>query len=171
MPPDPGHFEIKTPRQLFNKMVHDANLIAKYPADSYACFNFFVTAEHMADWLLPGDANKAARSALRSDPVLKICAQLANGAKHFETLDKRHKSISGTNYTCSTRIAFDGKQPPPAQEQQEPGVEFVIELEAAEAAALGVRSLTVRQLVTRILDFWEPRVKHLPMFEDTRKKK
>jgi len=165
MPPDPGHFELKTPRQIFNKMVRDANRIAKYPADSDACFNFFVTAEHMVDWLLPGDHNKTARSALRSDPVLKICSQLANGAKHFQTLDKRHKSITGTNYTYSTRITFDGEQ----QQPQEPSVEFVIGLEAAEAAALGVQSLTVRQLVARILDFWEPRVKHLPMFVDTRK--
>jgi hypothetical protein len=34
MPQDPGIFWMKTPRQFFNKMVSDANHLAKYHLDS-----------------------------------------------------------------------------------------------------------------------------------------
>jgi hypothetical protein len=43
--------------------------------------------------------------------------------------------------------------------------EFVIHLNPSEAAALGCQSLTVIELARRLLDFWEPRVGHLPMFD------
>lgn len=107
----------------------------------------------MADWLLPGEQNKAQRRTLKNDPVLKICSQVANGAKHFQTEDKRHSSISGVAYSVMI-----------GEPSRRDGYEFVIHVNPPDAEALGCPSLTVRELVKRVLDFWEPRVKHLPMF-------
>jgi hypothetical protein len=156
MPPNPGIFWMQKPRQLFEKMRNDASHLAKCPLDPYACFNFFVTAEHMADWLLPGEQNKTERNALKSHPVLRICSQIANGAKHFQTEDKRHNSISATAVASVQSFATSDPRPD--------DYEFVIHLNPPDAAALGCQSLTVRELAKRVLDFWEPRVKHLPMF-------
>ena len=148
MPPNPGIFWMQTPRQLFNKMVHDANHLAKHHLDPHACFNFFVTAEHMADWLLPGKQNMAARTTLKEDPVLKVCSQIANGAKHFQTENKRHNSINST--AVSSVMSLGASDPRPDE------YEFVIHLNPPDATALGCRSLTVRELVKRVLDFWSP---------------
>jgi hypothetical protein len=157
MPPSPGIFWMETPRQLFNKMVNDANHLATYHLDPAACFNFFVTAEHMADWLWPGAENNTKRKKLKeSDPVLKICSQVANGAKHFRTEAKRHNSINATS--VSSVHSFGASDPCPDD------YEFVIHLNAPDAVTLGCQSLTVRELVKRVLDFWEPHVGHLPMF-------
>lgn len=55
---------------------------------------FFVTAEHIVDWIHPD--NKANREVLRSSmPLLRITSHIANGAKHFEAKAKHHKSVNG----------------------------------------------------------------------------
>jgi hypothetical protein len=68
------------------------------PMDTYAVFDFFVTADHVLDWLLPdspGKSRKVERSARRAgNRLLEITSHIANGAKHFRATAAHHKSVA-----------------------------------------------------------------------------
>lgn len=82
-----GFGELKVPSDLLHKLRHDLERMKGLPQDQYAAFDFFVTAEHIVDWLHPN--SKADREALRSSTaLLRITSHIANGAKH-------HKSVTG----------------------------------------------------------------------------
>lgn len=52
-------------------------------------FNFVITGYSLVDWVGRDPALAGVDiQALRSDPTLKVCGDLANASKHFE-LDKR----------------------------------------------------------------------------------
>ena len=75
------------------KMEHDLARMESSPQDQYAAFDFFVTAEHLVDWIYPKDT--AGRRALRTSTVLlRITSHIENGAKHFEATAKHHNSVS-----------------------------------------------------------------------------
>jgi hypothetical protein len=40
---------------LLVKMQYDLSRMEQEPADPYPAFDFFVTAEHLLDWLWPGE--------------------------------------------------------------------------------------------------------------------
>ncbi|MGQ3685240.1 MAG: hypothetical protein ACUBOA_09600 [Candidatus Loosdrechtia sp.] len=61
-----GFGELKVPRDLLNKLEHDIKRMENSPQDQYAAFDFFVTAEHLVDWVHPD--NKDKRTQLRSSP-------------------------------------------------------------------------------------------------------
>ncbi|MGE0290603.1 MAG: hypothetical protein AB7I42_30020 [Bradyrhizobium sp.] len=89
-----GFGELQKPEDLVRKLEHDLGRVRNSPQDQYAAFDFFVTAEHIIDWLHPDD--RAAREATRaSSPLLRITSHIANGAKHFEAKNKHHRSVSG----------------------------------------------------------------------------
>src|SRR5438105_3089567 len=93
--PFQGLFELQTPADLVKKLQHDLERMANSPQDQYAAFDFFVTAEHILDWIHPD--NKAARESLRSSsPLLRITSHLANGGKHFQAKAAHHQSVTGT---------------------------------------------------------------------------
>ncbi len=48
-----GFAELRSPRDLLAKMEHDRRRMSADPTDTYAAFDFFVTAEHMLDWSFP----------------------------------------------------------------------------------------------------------------------
>jgi hypothetical protein len=88
-----GFAELREPRDLVKKLQFDFERIKNSPQDQYAAFDFFVTAEHIVDWLHPKITQD--RISLRaSEPLLQITSHIASGAKHFETTDARHKSVS-----------------------------------------------------------------------------
>ncbi len=69
------------------------------PYAQYAAFDFFVTAEHMIDWLYPGYPNNGRRKDLRnSEPLLLICSHIANGSKHFQASAGHHNSVEKTEH-------------------------------------------------------------------------
>jgi hypothetical protein len=89
-----GMFTLRTTADLMAKLRHDHDRLQKAPDDPYAAFDFFVTAEHMPEWtgLSPGD-----REALRKGEVLlQVVSHIANGAKHFQVEDKRHRSVTAS---------------------------------------------------------------------------
>src|SRR4051794_7798333 len=87
-----GFASLETPRELLRKVQHDFERLQANPADSYAAFDFFVTAYHLLEWLHPGDPIAMGAEEKRT-PLLQVCSHLANGAKHFEAKDKRHQSV------------------------------------------------------------------------------
>lgn len=93
--PIQGVFELRTARDLLAKARHDLRRLEEKPFDRYAAFDFFVTARHVPDWLYPKD--EAKRTALFQGSVeLRVCRHIAEGAKHFEPTDKRHKQVGDT---------------------------------------------------------------------------
>lgn len=92
-----GIFGLNSPADLRAKLKRDLARLKSEPLNSDAAFNFFVTAEHMLDWVYPKGTNRQKRTVARKNSVLlEICSHLANGAKHFEVEDPRHKSVSST---------------------------------------------------------------------------
>ena len=65
-----GIFELRTPQDLLQKLRFDREQLKKDPTNTYLAFNFFVTAEHIKDWLHPGKANKANRVQLENSENL-----------------------------------------------------------------------------------------------------
>ena len=58
MPGFEAFFELKTRADLVEKLRHDLSRIRQNQTDSYAAFDFFVTAEAMMDWRYPGLGGK-----------------------------------------------------------------------------------------------------------------
>lgn len=90
-----GFAPLKEPKDLLQKLKHDFERMQANPNDSYAAFDFFVTALHMLDWLYPDSENgKSDIDQLEKDnEILQIVSHIANGAKHFEATAKKHKSV------------------------------------------------------------------------------
>lgn len=136
-------FELKTPQDLFRKLEGDfAELEASYQ-DTRSAFNFFVTAEHLPDWL-----NQ--RPLVHKTPLLRIVSHLANGAKHFEIDGDRHSSVESGE-----------KERYFAEDYCEPGyVEepLTIHLTQEEAVEFGMTTIDALALGRMVLDFWRPYV-------------
>ena len=98
MPSFKGFALLQHPADLVVKLAHDFKRIRTSPADAYAAFDFFVTAEHIVDWLLPDspevDQSSARKSKRQSSELLRITSHIANGAKHFEALARHHDSVA-----------------------------------------------------------------------------
>ena len=75
-----GFFELETAHDLYNKLCWEFKNLKEHPQDMRVAFNFFVTAEHIPDWLNS--------KGIKNQPLPRICSHLANGAKHFHTKDK-----------------------------------------------------------------------------------
>lgn len=93
-----GFADLRTARDLFRKLEHDRERMARNAMDTYAAFDFFVTAEHLLDWILP-DANGASQRKVRearrsAEPLLEITSHLASGAKHFRATAPHHRSVA-----------------------------------------------------------------------------
>ncbi|QJR35212.1 hypothetical protein [Gemmatimonas groenlandica] len=77
------------------KLVHDRNRIRLDAHDTYAAYDFFVTAWHILDWMYPDPSEASIRRSLRDEnSILQIADHVANGAKHFVLTNKRHTSVS-----------------------------------------------------------------------------
>lgn len=86
--------ELQTPKDLLVKLESDYFRLESDPINTYAAFDFFVTAEHIIDWSFQEQAEK---TRLRKDnTLLKIVSHLGNGAKHF--IAERHSSVAGLDF-------------------------------------------------------------------------
>jgi hypothetical protein len=66
-------FALVGPLDLFRKMEADLAALIESPSDSRLAFNFFVTAEHLPDWL-------DERVLVRKHALLRVVSHLASGA-------------------------------------------------------------------------------------------
>jgi len=90
-----GWLGIESSEELLAKLERDLVKFRQNPADADVAYNFFVTAWSLIDWFHPNDSST--RESLRaSNPILQVCAHLADGSKHFELKNLRHQSVVGT---------------------------------------------------------------------------
>jgi hypothetical protein len=145
--PFKGFAALRQPGDLYRKLVHNRRRMQFKPRDVYAAFDFFVTAEHMRDWVLPGNKNGAAREALGKDNViLRLVSHLANGSKYFQAEDKRHRSVED--------VQEDGYADADYVEDDYWEQTLLIHLLPAEQEALGAPFITSVELADRTLQFW-----------------
>jgi hypothetical protein len=94
-----GFANLSNALDLLCKLRHDRTRMNSNIMDTYAAFDFFVTAEHMVDWLLPdvlGQSRREERKGFRnSNRLLQITSDIASGAKHFQALAQHHDSVDG----------------------------------------------------------------------------
>ena len=55
-------FQLTTAADLRAKLGRDLDRLKNEPMNADAAFNFFVTAEHLLDWVYPKNINKARRT-------------------------------------------------------------------------------------------------------------
>lgn len=141
-------FDLKTPADLREKLRRDLARLKSSPLDSDAAFNFFVTAEHMVDWVYPGRANAEKRKrARKSSALLRVCSHLANGAKHLELDDGRHDSVSSTIVLGGFGVGGYG-------EGGYGSAALWVRLQGDAAKELGTAADAV-DLAGRVMEFWD----------------
>lgn len=98
--PISGLFSNTSPRWLITKLERHLMALQANPRDADTAFDFFVTAESVIDWMLPGRANKLARRQLHdSESLLQVVSHIASGAKHFAVEAPHHRSVRSTRRT------------------------------------------------------------------------
>ena len=150
-----GFFDLQTPLDLLRKLRHDFSRLKESPVDSYAAFDFFVTAYHMLEWRHPDNAQRRqmerdSRQTERESKskLLWVCSHLANGAKHFQAI--KHDAAKDT---IVHQGAFDSAFDSNAFDV----VELRIELDGEAAREFG-RSIGVLEFADKALHFWEEHV-------------
>jgi hypothetical protein len=132
---DPGIFTLKTARDLYQKLERDFEVLQAQRTNADACFNFFVTAEHLPEWELGADA-VAAAAFRRKHAILRVCSHIATGAKHFIPDPERHDSVVRTHEgTISSFDPATGEAPD--RDMGSAASEFFLELDACDAQELG----------------------------------
>ena len=149
-------FRLETPQDLLDKLRRDYGRILQEPANSDCAFDFFNTANCMVDWVWPSD-RIAQRKAREADPVLRVCAHLADGAKHF-LLTTPHRGVSAIEHVPAA-FAKDAFAPGAfASQAFQCKDELIVTLDADESAALGGARLSVPTLGKIVLNYWEKRI-------------
>ena len=134
---------LKTPRQLLEKLRVDFERMKRDPMNAYAAFDFFVTAEHMPDWLGP-------KSVKFKEPLLQIVSHIANGAKYFKVNPEKPEAVLDTEILADY---FDPKTFGPYCNTD--GI--YVELTEKHFAEFGPR-ITAIDLASRVLDYWTARL-------------
>lgn len=141
-----GFGELQNPSDLIKKLEFDFGRLKESANDQYVAFDFFVTAEHIVDWIHPND--KEARKAIRSSiPLLKIISHIANGAKHFKATASHHKSIDDIEIDRYVEAGY-------VEEGyfEEP---IIVKLTSAEAIQFGNSEINVVDLAQLTLTYWQ----------------
>jgi hypothetical protein len=147
-------FQLNTAADLRAKLERDLDQLKSNPMSSDVAFNFFITAEHLLDWVYPKSVNKPTRTKERRNSVLlQVCSHLANGAKHFEVEDLHHDSVSSTDTAGGYFNASYFASPYFSSAYFGAGRRLVIRLKGQAAKQLG-DSIEVVKLAENVMQYW-----------------
>lgn len=141
-----GFAELRVPRDLVEKLEYDLERVLKSPQDQYAAFDFFVTAEHIVDWIHPDD--RGAREAVRSSSsLLRITSHLANGVKHFEARAAHHQSVVDVEKSRYVEAGYveEGYFEDP----------LIVHLTTEEQGFFGQSGIEVANLAKQVYEYWK----------------
>ena len=151
-----GFADLKSPADILDKMKHDLVRMENDPMDTYAAFDFFVTAEHIVDWIHPDTPEKPEwkmRKRIRTgNPLLSLVSHIANGIKHFIARDPNHQSVETI-------------------EKNEDGFDYnAIDTNAFDISAFNIAGLVVEtkkgnlehinDIAKRVMEYWENELKN-----------
>ncbi len=136
--------KLLTPKDLLAKLQFDFERINVNPLDVYAAFDFFVTADHIPDWI----KNKSIK---RKYSLLKIVSHIGNGAKQFKTTNPMHESVNNV-HVSNGAFQADAFQP----NAFDIG-DLVVELKDDDAEQFG-SEISVKRLAQMVIEFWVDRI-------------
>lgn len=139
-----GFYNIKTPEDLLNKARRDFDKLKNDKSNIDLAFNYFVTIEHMPDWLR---MDKQSKKAIKdSSPILRVCSHLASGIKHFEPYD---------NYNSVKSVQEDSVYEDGVYEDNVFEKWLTVNLDGDEIVEFGQHKLDAIELGQRVLEYWE----------------
>ncbi len=159
-------YDLKTPRDLLRKLEREYERWKADPLNVDLAWNFFVTAEHLPDWIYHQDMptsgkkrpdlldGKTPRPFKQAYPWTRICSHLANGGKHFHLDDKKLDSVTSTRQRpgwVSSKWVSSRWAPTPA---------LMVDLTPDEQQALSLAEASIGALnvADGVLAFWQARV-------------
>ena len=142
-------FHLRYPQDLLGKLRRDYQRVLADPSDSCAAFDFFVTANHLPDWVWPSD-RRAQRALRRTEPIPRVCEHLADGAKHF-LLERDHTGV------LELLPEHGGVGLDRVDDSCSPPLGLVVRLDQEEARAVGSEMVAVATLAAAVLKYWERR--------------
>ncbi len=83
---------LQTPRDLVDKLERDLSRIKANPHDADAAYDFFVTADHVEEWLAHG-SKWGGHPGGHSSDLMRLVCHLGSGAKHFTVTSGRHAAV------------------------------------------------------------------------------
>jgi hypothetical protein len=155
--PQRGHamsdfFRLKNAFDLREKLRRDLEKLKAKPLDADAAFNFFITALHMLDWVYPGKTNAKRVAAEKSSVLLRVCADLGNGAKHFELEIRKETSVSATS---QLQGGWFGLWLSPWWFGDLFGSERLIVSLAGDASTTLGQIIEVTELAEKLMEYWD----------------
>lgn len=144
-----GFFDLQTPEHLLHKLEWEYTQWQDHPLNTYRAWNFFVTAEHLPDWIARTGPRIPKGFSIndfkQEKSLLRICSHLANGGKHFRPKDE-HTSVASTRQQ-------PGWVPPGWVELPA----LMVDLTPNEQRALSSPSASIEafSLATDVLAFWQ----------------
>lgn len=142
-----GIFDLKSPADLLAKLRRELERLRAAPNDVDHAYNFFVTAEHMLDWMYPGSAGKQRRATERRKlPLLQLVSHIASGAKHFDHLGPHHQSVASTGLVA--------QHPSPMMQRIFPSELSIVAVGAA-GESLGGSRITALALAEQVYAYWQ----------------
>lgn len=145
-------FRLRNAFDLREKLRRDLEKLKAKPLDVDAAFNFFVTALHMLDWVYPGKTNAKRLAAEKSSVLLRVCADLGNGAKHFELETRKETSVSATSQLQGGWFGFWLS---PWWFGDLFGSERLIVSLAGDASTTLGQIIEVTELAEKIMEYWD----------------
>src|SRR5688572_12385857 len=153
--PMPGFFDLMTPQDLMQKLEREYARWTADPLNVDLAWNFFVTAEHLPDWLArtgPGMPGGLTITAVKRDsPLLRICSHIANGEKHFRP---------GPDYTsvdCTVREMTGLVKGGFVEEgfvADEPALRVYLTPDEQQALKRDAADVDALPLAAQVLEFW-----------------
>jgi hypothetical protein len=140
-----GFFRLEGPADLLEKLEHDFERLRSDPVDTYAAFDFFVTATHMHEWIKRAGWQWDRPTDPRQAAIFKLCGDLGNGAKHF-LMDKK--------FDNPTEVREGWIQSGWVQAGWVQEGDLIVQLNELEGAMLGQPSITAVALADMVLQFW-----------------
>jgi hypothetical protein len=141
-----GFFHLTRPSDLFQKLGRELGRLQAAPHDVDHAFNFFVTAEHLPDWL-----GSRRRSTRKKKPILlQVVWDIASGAKHFK-LRKSHKSVASTTRQGNFADRHWARK---HFAKDHFGATLIINLSGDAAKDLGGPSITALDLAEQVHGYW-----------------
>ena len=158
-----GMAYLKTAKDLLYKLKHDLKRLKDEPANAYAAFDFFITAEHLFDWKYkdfsePHEEKEIKLRGKRKCKVknnrqlLKLISHIGSGAKHFVATDARHKSV--------TSIENEQYLEPGYCQSDYVAGEIVINLSDREAKLFIKQQISAVELATETYKYWSAKISH-----------
>jgi hypothetical protein len=141
-----GLFGMDTPGEMLNKLEKEYRELCANPNDRDVAMNFFVTANHIPDYVFPKSKSEQA-TMRRSNTALAACEYVANEGKHSFVGNNKITAVSHTelkgaafDFSSFDSSAFHTGVP-------------TVHLKDEAATELGPE-ISALQLAEKVLSFW-----------------